>query len=438
MSDVRYAHSGDIDLAYEVVGNGPVDLVYVSGFVSHLDLNAEIPLFRGLRRDLSAFARTIFFDKRGTGLSDRSLGFGSLAERMDDIRAVMDAAGVDRACLYGVSEGGPLAVLFAATYPDRVSKLALYGTFACGKHEVDYPLGATDEGVEVITEMVGGSWGTGHVMRYFLQETPDEAVPILARFERNACTPHMAEQIMRSNFAIDIRSVLPTINVPTLITHNLLDPVVDVEHGRYFAEHIPAARFVELPGSYHGRWPETDLPEELRHFLQGDAAPPAPDIDRVLSTVLFTDIVGSTARTASIGDQRWRELLDRHDSASVAEVERFGGRVIKTTGDGFLATFESPARGIQCATAIRSSVKILGLDVRAGIHTGEVERRGDDIAGMGVVVARRICDTAGGGEVLASRTVKDLVLGSSITFSDRGTHALKGVPDDWQLFAVGA
>lgn len=433
---IQYARSGDIDIAYQVIGNGSMDLVHVSGFVSHGDLLWDLPMYTTLFNAFSEFSRVIALDKRGTGLSDRSLGFGSAADRMDDIRAVMDAAGVDQAAIHGVSEGGPLALLFAATYPDRVSKLVVYGTFARMLWAPDYPIGQPMEFFDKSLELLTRFWGTGHVMRYFIQNAPDEAIPLLARYERSSCTPLMVEEIMRANIEIDIRSVLSAISVPTLVVHTTGDPVIPIENGRYLAENIPGAQFLELDGAHHGDWNGYNIASEIREFLLGEAA--APKSDRLLATVLFTDIVSSTQRDVELGDRRWRTLLDDHDRAVRAQVERFLGRIVKTTGDGVLATFDGPARGIECARQLAKAVKPLGLDVRAGLHTGEIERRGDDIAGLGVVIARRVCDLAGSGEVLASRTVRDLVIGSDITFEDRGVHALKGVPDDWQLYAVAS
>jgi class 3 adenylate cyclase len=434
--EVRYARSGDIDIAYQVLGEGPIDVVFSPGFVSHRELMWELPYQAAASSSLS-FARVVSFDKRGTGLSDRSLGAGSAADRMDDIRAVMDAAEVEKAALFGVSEGGPLSILFAATYPDRITKLALYGTFARMLWAPDYPIGTKPERFEERLRFMRENWGTGEVMRLFVQNAPDEALPFLARYERNSCTPHMVEEIMRLNIGMDVRSALPAITVPTLIAHARGDPAVPVRHARYMAEHIPGAVYVEIDADVHADWTEMEPMPELRGFLLGDADVPMPDVDRILATVLFTDIVGSTERTVAVGDRRWGELLDHHDRVTVAEVQRFQGKVVKTTGDGLLATFDGPARAIRCAQAIRNRVSALGLQIRAGLHTGEVERRGQDLSGIGVVIARRVCDTAADGELLASRTVKDLVTGSGITFADRGSHQLKGVPDDWQLFAVG-
>lgn len=442
ISEVRYTRSADgIDIAYQTVGRGPIDLVFVSGFISHLDLNWEFPWYNWPPQ-FDGFARVIMFDKRGTGLSDRSLGFGSLADRSDDIRAVMDAAQSERAVLWGVSEGGPLSILFAAMHPDRVSQLVLYGCGARFLSAPDYPYGFKKEDVEPLLKWMVDSWGTGDVFALFVQNPTDpaEARRALARFERNACTPQMVREILQSNLDIDIRHVLPTISVPTLVLHNAHDPLVDVRNGRYLAENIEGAEYIEGPYNCHGTWQDSEsqwIRDAIAEFL-GGAPRHQADVDRVLATVLFTDIVRSTERTAAAGDHAWREVLDRHDQIARKEVDRFRGQLINTTGDGLVATFDGPARGVRCAAAINRSVRQIGLDVRAGVHTGEVEKRGKDITGLGVVIARRICDLAADGEVLTSRTVKDLVTGSGITFGDRGQHTLKGVPDDWQLYAVEA
>lgn len=399
--EIRYAQSGDIDIAYSVTGDGPIDLVFIPGFVSHRELMWELPHHASSARHLSSFSRLVHFDKRGTGLSGRSLGIGSAAERMDDIRAVMDAAGVDRAALMGVSEGGPLAILFAATYPDRITKLVLAGTFARMLWAPDYEIGAQPERFEEAFAFFREQWGTGDVMRVFIQGAPDEALPFLAKYERNACTPHVVEEIMRRNVEMDVRSALDAINVPVLILHQRGDPVVHVRHARYMAERIPDARYIEYDADVHADWNRADFSPEVREFLLGDAPAPDPDVDRILATVLFTDIVSSTERTAATGDRAWRELLDHHDRIAAMQVDRFGGRLVKTTGDGLMATFDGPARGIRCADAITRNVRAVGLDVRAGVHTGEIERRGEDISGLGVVIARRICDSAESGEVLA-------------------------------------
>ena len=439
-SDIRYASStGGIDIAYQVVGDGPIDLVFVSGFITHLDLSWELPHFAWLE-ELDGMARVITFDKRGTGLSDRSLGFGSLAERTDDIVAVMDAVESSCAVLLGVSEGGPMSVLFAASFPERVRGLCLYGTAARFGAAEDYPFGLSPEQAEHLLRYVEAEWGTGKVFERYIQNAPDPeaARRLIARFERNACTPKMAAEIMRRNLEIDVRSMLPTVSSPTLVLHVEGDPVVPVGAGRYLAERIPDARFVQLPGRHHGSWRPSDVAawrDAVADFLAASGAPARP-VNRVLSTILFTDIISSTERAGRVGDSAWHRLLDQHDTIVATHVERFGGRVVKTTGDGVLAVFDGPGRCIACAREMGAALRPLDLPIRAGIHTGEIELRGDDVAGMGVVIARRICDSAGADEILVSRTVKELVTGSGLAFDDRGEHQLRGVPDAWQLFAV--
>ena len=441
-AEVRYARStGDIDIAYQVVGDGPVDLVFVSGFITHLDMTWELPHIAWLER-LDGVARVISFDKRGTGLSDRSLGFGSLEERADDVRAVMDAAGSERAFLLGVSEGGPMSILFAASFPERVHGLALFGTAARFLRFEDYPEGISERGAANFVDFVESRWGTGDVFGTFIQHGPDPeaAKRLIARFERNACTPRMAAEIMRRNLEIDVRPTLSTISAPTVVIHVSDDPIVPAAAGRYLAAHIPGARLVEIPGRFHGSWVDAEVRSwsdvVLDFMAEGGAPTPVRSVNRVLSTVLFTDIAASTETAARVGDDAWHRLLDQHDRVVSAEIARHGGRLVKTTGDGVLATFDGPGRGIGCARAVSGAIRALDLRVRAGVHTGEVELRGDDVTGMGVVIARRICDLAAADEVLVSRTVKDLVTGSGIGLAGRGTHRLKGVPDEWELFAA--
>lgn len=430
--EIRYAPTKDgIDIAHQVSGDGPFTLVFVSGFVSHLDLNHEFHPYAEVLR-FASVARTILFDKRGTGLSDRSLGFGSLEDRMDDVRAVMDAAEVDEAVIYGASEGGPLALLFAAQYPDRVSKLIVFGSMVRGLWAPDWPAGYTPEQGERFIEMLREQWGTGHAMANFVSGIPQERRAAIGRFERSACTPHMVEEIMRANFGIDIRSLLPT-----LIVHAKDDPICPVENARYLAEKIPGAKYVEGPGSFHAPGSSEDsgwIAQAILEFLGEDAS--SQPSDRVLATVLFTDIVGSTERAVEVGDAEWKRLLDSHDEVCRQHVARSGGKLVKTTGDGLLATFDGPSRAIDAARGIGASVSSLGLQIRAGVHTGEIERRGDDVGGIGVNIASRVAALAGADEVLASRTVRDLTVGSGLEFEDRGRHALKGVPEEWELFSV--
>ena len=439
-SEIRYASgTGGIDIAYQVAGDGPVDLVFVSGFITHLDLSWDLPHFAWLEQ-LDGVARVITFDKRGTGLSDRVLGFGSVEERADDIGAVMNAVGSERAFLLGVSEGGPMSLVFAATFPERVRGLLLYGSAARFSQAEDYPFGVPAEIADAFLDFVSTEWGTGKVFELFIQNAPDPeaARRLIARFERSACTRKMAAEIMARNLEIDVRHMLSSITVPTLITHVTGDPIVPVEAARYLADHIPGARLVEIEGSFHGSWQGDDIAgwrDAVFDFLIAGGAPARP-ANRVLATVLFTDIVASTEVAGRVGDEAWHALLDRHDRIAQTEIERFGGRLVKTTGDGVLATFDGPSRGIGCARAVAHELRSLGLCLRAGVHTGEVELRGDDIAGMGVVIARRICDLADRDEILVSRTVRDLVTGSGIEFVGRGSHRLKGVAEEWHLFAA--
>lgn len=439
-AEIRYAPSvGGIDIAYQVVGDGPVDVVFVSGFITHLDLSWELPHFAWLK-ELDGVARVITFDKRGTGLSDRSLGFGSLEERADDIRAVMDAAGSQRAFLIAVSEGGPISLLFTATSPDRVRGLVLYGTGARFERSEDYPYGHPAERTQGWLRYVEEHWGTGGVFELFVQNAPDPVAArrLIARFERNACTPKVAVEIMRRNLEIDVRPLLPAINVPTLVVHAAGDPIAPVGGGRHLAEQIPDARWLELPGDFHGSWRPEDIAgwrDAVVDFLVAAGAP-SPSANRVLATVLFTDIISSTELASRVGDQGWQTLLDQHDRIVQSQLELFGGRLVKSTGDGVLATFDGPGRAIACARAIAHALGPRGLRIRAGVHTGEIDLRAGDVAGIGVVIARRVCDLAEADEVLVSRTVKDLVTGSATSFAPRGDHELKGVPGSWELFAV--
>ena len=436
---VRYAKSGDLRIAYQVFGDGPLDLVIVPGFVSNLDLMGTSPSFGPMFERLGRFARCVVFDKRGTGLSDRDLGFGSLEERADDIRAVMDATGIDAASLFGYSEGGPLSVLFAAANPERVQAMALYGTFARIAEAPDYPQGLPRNLLEPFLDQVEAAWGSGRALLPFVQHVPDqEAIyETLARYERGACTPTMAKHILECNISIDVRALLSTLATPTLVLHSSRDPLVSERQGRDLAEGIPGARFVTADADYHMTWNGEDLwfYDELETFLTGER-PVVPQTERFLGTVLFTDIVGSTEQAAALGDRAWRGLLDRHDTVAAQQVNVFGGRVIKNTGDGLLATLDGPSRAVECAVAIRDAVHALGLRIRAGVHTGEFERRGNDIGGLGVNIGSRVAAMAGPSQVWVSRTVKDLTSGSGLRFADRGRHTLKGVPDEWELYSL--
>ena len=442
-SQIRYATgAGGIDIAWQEFGQvkGP-RLVFIPGFISHLELNWEAASYANLFRGLGSACRVIVFDKRGTGLSSRDLGFGSLAERADDARAVMDAAGWKRAHLFGMSESGPMAILLATTCPERVESLSLYGTYAVGGGaQPDDPAPPTiGPEREALLALLPQVWGTGVALRDSgLVAHADEAPEGLgAHFERNACTPHMIAEIMRRNYLIDVRPILSAVHVPTLVLHASGDPVVDVSYGRHLAEHIDGASYVELPLVMHTSWRAEDyetLLDSVLEFVAGARSRFASE--RVLATVLFTDIVESTRRAAQIGDRRWNVLLDEHDLRSQQLVARFGGHLVKRTGDGMLATFDGPARAVQCAQDLRDELAVAGMPIRAGLHAGEVERRHDDLGGIAVHIAARVAALAKEGEVLVSRTVRDLVVGSGLDFEDRGAHELKGVPENWQIYAA--
>jgi pimeloyl-ACP methyl ester carboxylesterase len=441
--ETKYARSGDLSIAYQVVGDGPLDLVHIPGLLSHVDLAWENPKYQRFMERLSAFARVIVYDKRGCGLSDPVTEPPAVEERIDDTRAVMDAEGVERAVVFGCSEGAILATFFAAAHPDRMSHAILYGSFARSTADPpEYPwtvAGAqsSTHAMELFRDALG-SWGEGAALVLLapsLFGTPEQSW--WGRYERAAMSPRSAEILMQANIELDLRDVLPVISVPTLVMHRDGD-TIPIEGGRYVAEHIPSARFVELHGDDH--WPWVGDPDEVcdhvEEFLTGHLSVPPPD--RVLATVMFTDIVGSTERASELGDRRWRELLDEHERLTRTELDRHQGQEVKTTGDGVLATFDGPARAIRCATSLASATERLGLPVRVGLHTGECERRNGDIGGIAVHIGARVMAEAGPGEVLVSRTVKDLTVGSDIDFEERGARQLKGVPGEWELFAVTA
>ena len=436
----RFCRSGNVHIAYQVVGDGAFDLVYVPGWVSHVELAWEEPTLASFLERLASFARLIVFDKRGTGLSDRVPNdqLPSNEERMDDIRAVMDAAGSKRAAFLGVSEGGNLSVLFAATYPQRTSALVLCGSFAKRIWSPDYPWAPTPEEREREYEVVERDWGELMDLAHYVPSmAKDEEFKLrLATYLRRAASPGAAVALLRMNTQVDVRAVLPTIRVPTLVLHRVGDLDVNIENGRYLAKHIPGARLIELVGDDHLPWvgDQDSLLDELQEFLTG--VRPTHDGDRMLATVLVTDIVGSTEMAAQIGDRAWHALLERHRAMVRKELSRFRGREVNTAGDSFLATFDGPGRAIRCAFGIRDGARELGIAIRAGLHTGEIETGAGQIGGIAVHIGARVAAVAAANETLVSSTVKDLVTGSGIAFADRGARALKGVPGEWRLFAA--
>ena len=436
----QYTKSAETSIAYQVVGDGPLDLVLVPGFASHLEMGWELPAQARFLERLASFARLILFDKRGTGLSDPVDGVPTLEQRMDDVRAVMDTAGSERAALFGISEGGPMCVLFAATHPERVSALVLHGAMARTTEAEDYPFAAPAEALRIASrEFIAPTWGEGTaVLEIFAPSMAEDPAAIAwqARFQRYAASPRMVSQIFEMFLDIDVRDVLPAIHVPTLVTHRRGDRVVNVRAGRWLADHIEGAKFVAVPGIDHipSVGDADAILDEVEEFLTGVRRGAEPD--RVLATVMFTDIAGSTERAAELGDRRWREVLEGVQAAIRRELGRSRGREVKTLGDGMLATFDGPARAIRCGLAIIGTVRSLGLEVRIGLHAGEIEVMGEDVGGIAVHIASRVGELASPGELLVSSTVRDLVAGSGITFDDRGTHELKGVPDARRLYRV--
>jgi pimeloyl-ACP methyl ester carboxylesterase len=439
-TETRFARSGDAHIAYQVVGSGPLDLVYVPGWVSNVELNWGEPAYARFLTRLASFARLILFDKRGTGLSDRvhSAEPPTLEQRMDDVRAVLDAVGSERAALFGVSEGGSMCALFAATYPDRTVALIMYGSYARRRRAPDYPWGLPEEDLTAALKEIEEGWGgpVGRAARAPSAAHDQRFMQFWASYLVQSASPQAATALARMNFEIDVRPILSAIRVPTLILHREGDRVVRTEEARYLSEQIPGARLVLLTGEDHLPWvgDQDAVLDEIEEGLTGIRR--GPELDRVLATVMFTDIVDSTKKAAELGDARWKGLLRAHDECVRAELSRFRGVEVKTTGDGFLATFDGPARAVGCAQAIAVAVRALGIEIRAGCHTGEVELLAGDLGGIAVHIGARVASLAGAGEVLVSSTVKDLVVGSGLRFEDRGVHHLKGVPDRWHLFAV--
>jgi pimeloyl-ACP methyl ester carboxylesterase/class 3 adenylate cyclase len=435
-SKTRYARSGDVSIAYQVVGDGPIDLVWVPGIYSHLEFWWTEPVLAQFTERLAEFSRLILFDKRGTGMSDRDVGIATLEERMDDVRAVMDAAGSERAAIYGASEGGPMAALFAATYPERTTALVLFGTFPRATAAPGWPGMSAEDWKRSVDDAFANFPDSLDIETYAPSVSGDPAIrEWWSTLTRMSASPGSLRSLLTMVGELDVRSVLPTIQVPTMVLHRQGDLVVPIAAGEYIASKIPGAEFVALEGVDHvpfgdiGPW--TGAIEE---FLTGTRHEKVTD--RVLATVVFTDIVASTDIAVRLGDAEWKRLLDRHDLMARRTAKRFSGRVVKTTGDGVLATFDGPARAARFASDFAGEAKGIGLPIRAGLHTGEVELRDDDIGGIAVHIAARIAGLAGAGDVLASRTVKDLTTGSGLLFTDRGARSLKGVPDEWQVYAV--
>ncbi|HZQ49430.1 MAG TPA: adenylate/guanylate cyclase domain-containing protein [Candidatus Dormibacteraeota bacterium] len=436
----QYAQSGDYSIAYQVVGEGPLDLVYVPGFVSHVEAAWDDPDYARFLERLASFSRLILFDKRGTGLSDRVPVklLPTLEERMDDVRAVMDAVRSERAALFGVSEGGPMSMLFATTYPERVSALVLYGTYAKRVRTDDYPWAPTLEEHARRLDAVATAWGGPVDVEHWAPSVAGEERfrRWWGQFLRLGASPSAARAVLEMTLEIDVRGILPAIRVPTLVLHRAGDRRIEVGGSRYLAEQIPNAKYVELEGVDHLVWVgDADMvADEIGEFLTGTRHTAEPN--RLLATVLFTDMVESTSRAVELGDARWRALISDHDRLVRGELARFRGREIDRRGDGFLAIFDGPARAIRCALSIVELVHELGIQVRVGLHTGELDLLESGIAGIGVHTGARVMSLAGPDEVLVTSTVRDLVAGSGLSFSDRGLHELKGVPGSWRILRV--
>lgn len=434
---IRYAKSGDINIAYQSVGEGPLTVVFAGGWISHVEILWEDRSFARFMRNLSSFARVLLFDKRGTGASDRDVGYPTLDDRMDDIRAVMDDAGVERAAVLGASEGGNMACMFAAAYPERVSHLVLFGVFAKREWSPDYPWAPTREARQAWIDLIEREWGGAPDISDLAPSRLGDPnfAEWFGRLSRLSASPGAAVRLAKLNTKIDVRDVLPVISAPTLVMNRKGDRDAKIEEARYIAGRIPNARLVELEGADHLPWTEgaDDITGEIEEFITGTRAAQS---EVVLATILCTDIVGSTAMRTAMGDAAWQELLQRHDSAVRAILRQRQGVEINTTGDGFIASFATPARALHAAWEVHKAMAPLALAVRAGVHTGECQRSGANISGVAIDIAVRVAGFAGAGEVVASRTVRDLTIGAGLDFTSRGEHALKGAPGAWELFAV--
>ena len=437
--ETRYAKSGDVSIAYQTMGAGAVDVVWVSGWLGNVEVFHEHPAYERFLQRLASFSRLIIYDKRGVGLSDAVplQAVPTLEEHVEDLIAVFDSVGSERAVVFGTSEGGPLAMLFAASHPERTSALALLNTFARLSRSDDYRIGIPAEVYRRFRDAAIADYGTGRNLGLLASpglEDDQFSLEWRGRLERQSASPATARALHEAVFALDVREVLPAIKVPTLVLHRDEDRYIRSDHGRYLAEHIPGAQFVALPGSDHTLAAASDALDELQEFLTGTWT--GADLERVLTTLLFTDLVDSTARAAELGDARWLERLDRHNNVVTRQLHRFSGHRVKNTGDGVLATFDGPGRAIRCAAAIRDGLRGLGLESRAGLHTGEVEIHGGEIGGIAVHLAARVMGHAQPGEVLVSSSIPPLVVGAGLTFEDRGLQELRGIPERWRLFAV--
>jgi class 3 adenylate cyclase len=440
LGPVRYARNGAVRLAYRVCGDSGTPLVFVPGWISNVDTYDDPTSgFTQLAETLSASTRLVVWDKRGTGLSDPVTGTPSLDERMDDLQAVMDAAEVTDPVLWGASEGGPMSLLFAATYPDRVRSLILYGTAArFSADPPDHPWGFSPAEVDAQLRAIDEQWGEGVLVELFLASVAevDGVRELFGRSQREGASPTMAGHLWQALMEIDVRDILGSVDAPTLVLHRRGDRVVPFEAGAALADRLPNATLRELPPGDHVSFDLTDvLASEILGFVAGEARA-VPSTERVLATVLFTDIVSSTEAVSAQGDERWRQQLNAHDDIVDLHLSRFGGRKVKQTGDGVFAVFDGPTKAARCALDLVPALATRGIRIRAGVHIGECERRGDDWSGVAVHVGARVGALAASGEVLASRTVRDLSAGSGLTFEDRGTHRLKGVPEEFQLFRV--
>ena len=440
----HYARNGDLSLAYQTLGDGPIDLIFVPGMITHVEFLHEFPHYTDFLRRLAKFSRVVTFDKSGQGLSDRAFGTPSLEQRMDDVRAIMDDFGSKRAALLGCSEGAPISVMFAATYPERVSHLILFGGFARFTAAPGYPYIRTEEELTRRVEAMVKHWGTGSLaIRSFLpsQAGRPEMIELFGKLERLTFSPGALKAVYQQNSLIDIRPILPTVRVPTLVLHRKFDASISPENGRYLASQIPDCSYIEYGDEFADHLIFAGdlqrISADIEEFVTGIRSDVPSDSDRVLATVLFTDIVNSTQIASSMGDQGWRDRLDTHDALARKIVSQHRGNLIKTMGDGILATFDGPGRAIRCALGLQAPLHRIGLQIRAGLHTGEIELRNADIGGVAVHAAARVMSAAGPDEILVSRVLMDLVAGGGFTFTERGTHEFKGLPGRWDLFLAG-